>query len=1293
MSSEININAADLATNLGNSTLSSVTPKIQEGVAQQYTYQHSNPRVTTPYYEIEDIYEGVRIPFEGFTFKNRHCFDFNLIRTVKGLSNENLIYDFKDETIDISTLPGVQYFNTNIGTKDIAFTLSFDKIDDEQLAQIKEWLRPDSVGELCLDEFIYKKFKAKVKSAPKFQFVPFDNEKTSLVTGLNQRFYKGQIDVTFLLLSPLGECRENFMYQDYLFDGESQVVEFLVGDIDLTGKVNTNDVQQLLSYGNDSFDTAVTYGVLSEILSEIQEILLNSNWDFYQENGQGLRPTLNDELLTEVAQIVLKGILFGEEYETPGTIHEATNNILSIAAGIKPFEKFTLVINSNDNTELIFDSDEKYITVKENQEEGYTPLIIAPLHDENSQAFLKLGTFMVGDANFDGKINTGEFPIMIRASASNINWSNIVKGSFVLKALMTNGTNVIRFGGTSTDSNSFEQLTDGDKRNLVRVIVTAICDYNANGHIQQGATDLLKRVAGTNELFNIKNKYINTNPSTAIIRFDTRFAFGVHKTGAGFKVIVAYDEPIFVYQSIYKRYSGTWKYVIYTVNNEGTISRDPETSEEILGIQKFDALQLNEEGKIKGYGKNNPPSSIDFQNEKVYINNSTNESLSSYTEINETYYRDLEGGLRGEFLVGDVDLNGEVNTSDAHLVLKYKDETAEGAMNDIIQDEHPNPILSNLCFVKPDGNDYALVEDDQAINAIKTKLIEGLYRRQATSFDNNLLSKGILDIFAGIKQRIYCYYLYGDDDIEYLYYSTNKRDINDEIDINVNGTVVNATIRNIYTSGHIRLNEDFNTFDATVAENIVENITLNQMNDWLMGYSGAENVGNLPEDWFKFYIGNGSGTKPETRALKKEIIAFVFMLKQVKQADLNKISDNTGIDELFDVPIVPFNLATYTLKVSSGQEEALPFKIFDDNGTYTIKQPNDSGYNSTNNLIYLVTCANQVKEVTGTIWSGSLLNNNTPSNSEWYDSLIGGEHQVAINEEVFYFPQLNQLSTSFKFKPHRDYGEGYSASNLPQLDIKLCPQLIDFDFSTGQQYPTWDANNIENNLMPFSLVFKKFIHPRNENGLTNYLECYVNNYGHLPCEPTISFNLKPSTELGNDSNFIDYSEILSNKTPVLTIALYGQKVVTDLKTNKESFVDNLKCIGAVKFELPEYTQDEALYNLGTKIIIDFQKKGFYYNVGGQKYDISKYQIAGDYFQIPQSIQYDNDKKIEYKNMSIRILGDLVSINYTRDCIEVLYIERIITDTQENNFNHILDERNRPLIYGDAAKIEYSTLYL
>ncbi len=137
--------------------------------------------------------------FTNFSFNGIHSSQYGLTAVVSGLSEESLA-PFEDKLVDVQGRDGAYYFGTRYKAREFSVICAFDNLTSEQYRNVVKWLNPKVVGQLIFDERPYKYYVAKLASAPRFSFVPFEEN----ITNGKRHIFKGEVVLRFTAPDPYG---------------------------------------------------------------------------------------------------------------------------------------------------------------------------------------------------------------------------------------------------------------------------------------------------------------------------------------------------------------------------------------------------------------------------------------------------------------------------------------------------------------------------------------------------------------------------------------------------------------------------------------------------------------------------------------------------------------------------------------------------------------------------------------------------------------------------------------------------------------------------------------------------------------------------------------------------------------------------------------------------------------------------------------------------------------------------------------------------------------------------------
>jgi predicted phage tail component-like protein len=131
--------------------------------------------------------------FLAFSFNGQHSLDdFHLYRTSDGdRYNSDITPTLSDITGESPSADGMYFFKTLHKQRVFNINFAFEKIDDLDIRNIKNWLNGKNIGDLWFSEEPYKVYAAKVTGTPSLKVIPFDE--TEIKDGIltTKRIYKG----------------------------------------------------------------------------------------------------------------------------------------------------------------------------------------------------------------------------------------------------------------------------------------------------------------------------------------------------------------------------------------------------------------------------------------------------------------------------------------------------------------------------------------------------------------------------------------------------------------------------------------------------------------------------------------------------------------------------------------------------------------------------------------------------------------------------------------------------------------------------------------------------------------------------------------------------------------------------------------------------------------------------------------------------------------------------------------------------------------------------------------------
>lgn len=203
--------------------------------------------------------------FIGFTFNGCHSSEFNIYSVSDGSRyQDNLVPNPIDYTEQVPGGVGQYYFGSDMDIKEFPLSIAYDNLSELQVRELRNWLAPDTVGELIFDERPYKTYTAKISTSPSLSFICFDKYNSS--TGKKERVYKGEGSINFVCYYPLGvvsgEKKELKYYQDKINDeqfrnigGEESTVKYKVDkEVAVVNKIYGKSKQTVTVQGKNLLD-------------------------------------------------------------------------------------------------------------------------------------------------------------------------------------------------------------------------------------------------------------------------------------------------------------------------------------------------------------------------------------------------------------------------------------------------------------------------------------------------------------------------------------------------------------------------------------------------------------------------------------------------------------------------------------------------------------------------------------------------------------------------------------------------------------------------------------------------------------------------------------------------------------------------------------------------------------------------------------------------------------------------------------------------------------------------------
>lgn len=193
--------------------------------------------------------------FIGFTFNGCHSSEFNIYSVSDGSRyQDNLVPNPIDYTEQVPGGVGQYYFGSDMDIKEFPLSIAYDNLSELQVRELRNWLAPDTVGELIFDERAYKTYTAKISTSPSLSFICFDKYNSN--TGKKERVYKGEGSINFVCYYPLGvvsgDKKQLGWYREQIDDriyrsigGSSSIIDYKLenNEIAIFEKIKGNTIE------------------------------------------------------------------------------------------------------------------------------------------------------------------------------------------------------------------------------------------------------------------------------------------------------------------------------------------------------------------------------------------------------------------------------------------------------------------------------------------------------------------------------------------------------------------------------------------------------------------------------------------------------------------------------------------------------------------------------------------------------------------------------------------------------------------------------------------------------------------------------------------------------------------------------------------------------------------------------------------------------------------------------------------------------------------------------------------
>lgn len=142
---------------------------------------------------------AIKGDFIGFSFGDKHCSDFNIVRVSDGSRyNESLLPSYQDTIQPRVGADGSYYWNGFYTQKTFSISFAFDSMTEQDFRGMRQWLGQKGLFPLIFDEAPYKQWMARAQE-PQLNFICFDGKDEN---GNIVRIYKGEGSVQFIAPYP-----------------------------------------------------------------------------------------------------------------------------------------------------------------------------------------------------------------------------------------------------------------------------------------------------------------------------------------------------------------------------------------------------------------------------------------------------------------------------------------------------------------------------------------------------------------------------------------------------------------------------------------------------------------------------------------------------------------------------------------------------------------------------------------------------------------------------------------------------------------------------------------------------------------------------------------------------------------------------------------------------------------------------------------------------------------------------------------------------------------------------------
>ena len=142
-------------------------------------------------------------PFTEFSFNGHCCSEYHLIRVSDGSRyNEIIMPTISDKTAELNRIDGTMLFDTHHKQKQFSINVAFDTLTEQDIRNIRQWLKCDVVGDLVFGEDEERIYQVKVSNAPSFKYICFEKN--------GERVYKGEGTISLICYIPYAHSKQKY---------------------------------------------------------------------------------------------------------------------------------------------------------------------------------------------------------------------------------------------------------------------------------------------------------------------------------------------------------------------------------------------------------------------------------------------------------------------------------------------------------------------------------------------------------------------------------------------------------------------------------------------------------------------------------------------------------------------------------------------------------------------------------------------------------------------------------------------------------------------------------------------------------------------------------------------------------------------------------------------------------------------------------------------------------------------------------------------------------------------------